>query len=101
MVPSVALNEVTRCVALNAVRGDARDVVIQSVVILSAATRCVVTRFAVARCVVDLAAMVDSQYAVLPNDARDVSSVDLLSLDAVQSEVAQDAALFVAVPAPV
>jgi len=51
--------------------------------------------------VVDLAAMVDSQYAVLPNDARDVSSVDLLSLDAVQSEDAPDVTLFSAVPAPV
>ena len=65
MVPSVALNEVTRRVALNAVRGDARDVVIQSVVILSAATRCVVTRFAVDRCEANLDAMVDSQDAFL------------------------------------
>ena len=87
--------------ALNAVRGDARDVVIQSVVIQSAATPCAVTPNAVDRCVVDLAAMVDSQYAVLPNDARDVSLVDLRSLDAVQSEDAPDVTLFSAVPAPV
>ena len=55
--------------------------------------RAVVIQFAANR-----DAMVDSQDEVLPNVGQGVSPVDLQSLVAVQSEVAQDAALF-SVPA--
>ena len=80
-------NAVVLSVVLNAVRDVARGVVIQC-----AATQCV--RYAVGQCVADRDARVDSQDEVLPNDGQGVSLVDLLSLVAVQSEGAQDAALF-------
>ena len=89
---NVAPNAATPSVVLNAVRDVARGVVIQC-----AATRCAATqsdRYAVDQCVADRDAMVDSQDEVLPNDGQGVSPVDLLSLVAVQSEGAQDAALF-------
>jgi len=90
-------NAVVLSVVLNAVRDVARGVVIQCaatqcVVIQCAATQCV--RYAVGQCVADRDARVDSQDEVLPNDGQGVSLVDLLSLVAVQSEGAQDAALF-------
>ena len=85
-------NEVVLSVVLNAVRDVARGVVIQCAAIQCAATQCV--RYAVDQCVADLGAMVDSQDEVLPNDGQGVYPVDLQSLVAVQSEVAQDAALF-------
>ena len=78
VTPSVALNEATPNAVLSVVQDVARGAVIP---------------FAVDRCVVDLAAMVDSQDEDLPSDARGVSPVDLLSLVAVQSEDAPDVAL--------
>ena len=93
----VVLNEAVLSVALNAVQDVARGVVIQCAVIQCAATRCAATQCAqsaVDQCAAHRGAMVDSQDEVLPNDGQGVSLVDLRSLGAVQSEVAQDAALF-------
>ena len=101
VAPSVALNEVTPNAVLNVAQDVARDVVIQCVAslcvvlnVVQDVARGAVIPFAVDQCVENQGAMVDSQDGVLPNDGRGVSPVDRLSLVAVQSEVAQDAALF-------
>jgi len=90
VAPSVALNVATPNVVLSVAQDVARDGVIP----------CAVSPCAVDQCVENQGAMVDSQDEDLPSDAQGVWPVDLLSLVAVQSEVAPDAALF-SVLAPV